>query len=156
MRLVLYFGDYNLPPFLSCFKLVHFFGSFRLLLPAVCYELWVQSSQHYVVNHSVKILYVRIGVVNSRKDIAEAIIGLLLVFYFVVNIFVTTKWSHNLFKSAFFIGSCNFNWIACVTAFFTPSVLSCFCSFSWISFFRSHMTYLTGFLTLKLIFFILL
>ena len=40
---------------------------------------------------------------NSREAIAEAIIGLLLVFfiYFVVTIFVTTIWRHNHFKSAF-------------------------------------------------------
>ena len=50
---------------------------------------------------------------NSRTAIAGAIIGLLLVFfYFVVMIFVTTIWRHSHFL---FIRSCNFNWIACVT-----------------------------------------
>ena len=62
--------------------------------------------------------------VNSRTAIAGAIIGLLLVFfYFVVMIFVTTIWRHSHFL---FIRSCNFNWIACVTSFFALSGASFF------------------------------
>ena len=61
----------------------------------------------------------RVSVINSRTAIAGAIIGLLLVlFYFVVMIFVTNIWRHSHFL---FIGSCNFNWIACVTSFFALS-----------------------------------
>ena len=57
--------------------------------------------------------------INSRTAIAGAIIGLLLVFfYFVVMIFVTTIWRHSHFL---FIRSCKFNWIACVTSFFALS-----------------------------------
>ena len=61
---------------------------------------------------------------NSRTAIAGAIIGLLLVFfYFVVMIFVTTIWRHSHFL---FIRSCNHNWIACVTSFFALSGASFF------------------------------
>ena len=62
--------------------------------------------------------------INSRTAIAGAIIGILLVFfYFVVMIFVTTIWRHSHFL---FIRSCNFNWIACVTSFFALSGASFF------------------------------
>ena len=55
--------------------------------------------------------------INSRTGIAGAIIGLLLVFYFVVRIFVTITWRHNHLKSAFCSFVHKFNWIACVTSF---------------------------------------
>ena len=51
-----------------------------------------------------------------------------------------------------FIRSCNFNWIACMTSFFTLIGWRFFLSYAWLSFW-SHVTYLTlknDFLTLKL------
>ena len=93
--------------------------------------------------------------INRLTAIAGAIIGLLLVFYF-VKIFVTTIWRHNHFVVIIcflFIRSCNFHWSACVTSFLILVEQVC-CSVARLSF-SAHVTYLTlknDFLTLKLTF----
>ena len=55
---------------------------------------------------------------NVRTAIAGAVIALLLVFYFVVKIFVTTKWRQRHFL---FIRSYIFNWSSWVTSIFALS-----------------------------------
>ena len=56
---------------------------------------------------------------NSREAIAEAIIGVLLVFYLFCrhDFCYDHMTSHRLQICFLFIRSCNFNWIACVTSF---------------------------------------
>ena len=105
---------------------------------------------YWIVSWDNEMVWILATFSNSRTAIAGAIIGLLLVFfYFVVMIFVTTIWRHSHFL---FIRSCYFNWISCVTSFFALSGASFFCSCAWLNFW-SHLTYLTlknDFLNLKL------
>ena len=100
-----------------------------------------------------------IFVINSREAIADAIFVRLLFFfsYFVVQIFDTTIWRQNHFKSAF----CSvFHAISTeLRAWLHLSLLleRVFCWFVWLNFW-SDKTYLTpknDFLTLKLTFFFL-
>ena len=109
---------------------------------------------YHFSRHSFALGFLIFCVINGREATAEAIIGL-LVFYFFVKIFVRTIWRHNHFKSCFFfIRSCIFNWTACVTPFFTLGGARFFCSLAWLIFW-SHVIYLTlknDFLTLKLTF----
>ena len=65
---------------------------------------WRFTSSVWMINSHRRPLngyYLGALLFNSRTAIVGAIIGLLLVFYFVVKIFVTTIWRHNPFKSPF-------------------------------------------------------
>ena len=66
--------------------------------------------------------------INSREAISEAIIGLLLVFHlFRRQDFCYDHMTSQPLQICFlFIRSCNFNWIACATSFFTLSGASFF------------------------------
>ena len=66
-----------------------------------------------------KCTFFKKGVELGNRSSFLILICQIIVFYFVVKIFVTTIWRHNRFL---FICLCDFNWIACVTAF---STLSC-------------------------------
>ena len=91
----------------------YFPQSLRLLSELRLYEGLSNLRFFIVSNHNFDYRVFQQALIElifySRKAIADAIICLLLFFYFVVKVFVTTIWRLNHFKSGVFIRSPNFN-----------------------------------------------
>ena len=85
------------------------FASLCLLATGLIIPHWQIQWRHFLTVKNKLFFF------NRREVIADAIIGL---FFRFVKIFVTTIWQ-SLQIRFFFICSCNFNWIACVTSFCT-------------------------------------
>ena len=95
-----------------------------------------------LISFNFQLILVLIFLIISCKAIAQAIIGILFVFYLLRQDFCYDYMTSQILQICLFIRSSNFNWSSCVTSFFTLIGASFFCLFARLSF-LSHVTYLT-------------